>query len=846
MNTKSDIKPSLNILLVEDNPGDVVIFKEHLADSGLNFVLTHLPTLKDALKKCADNEFDVILLDLGLPESSGLETLRKFPLASVKAPVIVMTGLDDDETALTALMEGAQDYLVKNNLTAESINRSVRYSIERKKIQEYQKKITLQFSTLASAAALINESEEISSIYTICCDNIKFLLDEQKVFAIEYLDDQNPYTSYYEWLKSFVNRESEIKGIDFYQANLKMIESIQNLMVKNSDKKVFEIKGGVNELLAGEFIPEVGAKIEELLDIKKIYLLGFSREDRQYGGIFILSKKTIEHEDIDILEVIANQASLSVHRRTIEKELILSEQRYRTLNKKLEERVLERTKDLAKTNALLEEELAARIRLEQELTESRDELEVRVQERTAELAASEARFHNMFQDHEAIMWLVKPETGVIVEANRSAKQFYGYPFSSSKQVKIQDLNIQGKDEILKALGGAVNRKNNYFLVPHQLASGETRTVEIYTSPIEINNEILLFSIIHDVTERHKMELALKESESLYKALVNNSMNIILISIDNKVEFANDAASEFSSVPLNKITGKHIDELLPAPASESGDRTPVSQLIHEAALDNRAVEIKVQNAREASFYFLVRGSKIQYKGKDAEMNILTDITENKNVEQFVLKKVIETEENDRRRFASDLHDDLGPLLSAVKLRLGLMENLINSPEVIENVTISNELMGLVVEKVRTISQNIAPHVIENLGLDSAIRDLCKRILLHNGINLEYKSDIEKIRFSQPVELHFYRIISELINNTLKHSHASLIHISLRCVNDTLKLIYYDNGKGYNVQEMFQKQSGIGLHNILNRVNLINGTIDFQQDKGKTVVKISKKLDPVATV
>ncbi len=845
MNTIQDIQLAINVLLVEDNPGDVIILKEHLKDSGIFHDLTHSSTLKDALKKIRENNFDVILLDLGLPESKGLDTIKKFPLADIKAPVIVMTGLDDEETALLALKEGAQDYMVKNTLDAEKIAKSIRYSIERKKIQDYQKKIARQFSILSSTTASINESEDISSIYRICCDNIKSLLDEQNVFWVEYLDDQNPYSSFYEGIDSYISQAGEIPGIDFNQANSMIIQRISDLLVMNKDKNFIEINGGINELLNDVYSKEINDKIQELLDIQKILLLQFSRENKQYGGIFIFSKRTIEPDEINLLEVMANQASLSIHRRTIENELVLSEQRYRLLNKKLEQRVLERTKDLASTNALLEEELATRIRLEQALMESKDQLEVRVQERTEELAKSEARFHNMFSDHEAIMWLVKPDTGIIVEANKSAEEFYGYSFNTSKHVKIHDLNIDAKDEIVKALNQAVNKKNNYFVAPHQLRSGEIRTVEVYTSPIEINNETLLFSIIHDITERNQIEKALIESEALYKALVDNSLNIILISIDNKIEFANEAASEFSSMPVSKLIGKEIDKIFRTTTDDLQDKKGLAHMMSEAVLNNHSVEIQVQNLKGVTWYFLVRGSKILYKGKDAVMYILTDITENKNVEQYILKKIIETEENERRRFASDLHDDLGPLLSAVKLRLGLMENLINSPELGENVAISNELMGLIVEKIRTLSQNIAPNILENLGLEAAVRELTRRLLMQNGIALEFSSDLEKIRFPQPVELHYYRIISELINNSLKHSDADLIHIDLHSANNSLELVYFDNGKGYNPQELLKKQSGIGLHNIFNRVNLIKGSLHFQQVNGRTVVKVSKKLDPVST-
>ena len=87
-----------------------------------------------------DHEFDIILLDLGLPDSFGLETLKKLQVFKVVPPVVVMTGLDDEDTALAALREGAQDYLVKNRLTSEKIFRSIKYSIERKQLPESSKK----------------------------------------------------------------------------------------------------------------------------------------------------------------------------------------------------------------------------------------------------------------------------------------------------------------------------------------------------------------------------------------------------------------------------------------------------------------------------------------------------------------------------------------------------------------------------------------------------------------------------------------------------------------------------------------------------------------------------------
>lgn len=146
-----DEKP-LNILLVEDNPGDVYLIQELLRTSGLQFSIERASSLADAIKLNGSHDFDAILLDLGLPDSFGLDTLRRFQAVKIHAPVVVLTGLDDEEIAITTVKEGAQDYLIKSNLTGDNIIRAIRYGIERKKL----------FTELAFAKeALQNLNEEL-------------------------------------------------------------------------------------------------------------------------------------------------------------------------------------------------------------------------------------------------------------------------------------------------------------------------------------------------------------------------------------------------------------------------------------------------------------------------------------------------------------------------------------------------------------------------------------------------------------------------------------------------------------------------------------------------------------
>jgi signal transduction histidine kinase len=128
-----DEKP-LNILVVEDNPGDVYLIQELLRTSGLQFSIERASTLAQAIKLTGSHDFDAVLLDLGLPDSFGLDTIRRFQAVKSHAPVVVLTGLDDEEIAITTVKEGAQDYLIKSNLTGDNIIRAIRYGIERKKL----------------------------------------------------------------------------------------------------------------------------------------------------------------------------------------------------------------------------------------------------------------------------------------------------------------------------------------------------------------------------------------------------------------------------------------------------------------------------------------------------------------------------------------------------------------------------------------------------------------------------------------------------------------------------------------------------------------------------------------
>lgn len=149
---------------------------------------------------------------------------------------------------------------------------------------------------------------------------------------------------------------------------------------------------------------------------------------------------------------------------------------------------------------------------------SRDITEMK--KRESALREIEERYRQMFDKNEAVKWLIDPETGTIVDANSAAAKFYGYPLEKLKTMTVSDINILSPEEIKKRL---VDAQASYgtFNFQHRLANGDIREVELHTGPIVVKGKRLLFSIIHDITERKKAEKALRESEEKYRSIFEN-------------------------------------------------------------------------------------------------------------------------------------------------------------------------------------------------------------------------------------------------------------------------------------------------------------------------------------
>ncbi|MGI0481844.1 ATP-binding protein [Geminocystis sp. CENA526] len=151
----------LNILLVEDNFADYILLKKQFQKlQNISIEITHVTTCREAISSLEETLFDVILLDLSLPDSHNLDTVKTVYHYSQDIPILVLTGLDDEITAIASVREGAQDYLVKGEINLDNLQRSIRYAIERKQrlkeINILNKKLSLSNQELENYAHIVS------------------------------------------------------------------------------------------------------------------------------------------------------------------------------------------------------------------------------------------------------------------------------------------------------------------------------------------------------------------------------------------------------------------------------------------------------------------------------------------------------------------------------------------------------------------------------------------------------------------------------------------------------------------------------------------------------------------
>ena len=191
--------------------------------------------------------------------------------------------------------------------------------------------------------------------------------------------------------------------------------------------------------------------------------------------------------------------------------------------------------------------------------------------------------------------------------------------------------------------------------------------------------------------------------------------------------------------------------------------------------------------------------------------------------------ITTLERERARIATDLHDELGPYLSVTKFRINALD--VSTKEDTEHLTKINQNIDLIIHRMREIAADLMPMTLLRKGLTFGVREFIDNVSKPSGLQIQFAISGNE-EFSENMRIHLYRIIQEIVHNTVKHAKATSLTIQLNRENNKVVLLTEDNGTGFDYNNLLREKQGVGLRSMLSRVEVLGGDmfIDSIPHKG----------------
>lgn len=383
-----------------------------------------------------------------------------------------------------------------------------------------------------------------------------------------------------------------------------------------------------------------------------------------------------------------------------------------------------------------------------------------------------------------------------------------------------------------------NISNEYYGENWNLTKQGKKVFVGWTSKPKYDDNGKLAAIISigiDITEKKIMQNRVEENERKFRKIYNSMTDgIVILSQQGEILDVNASILNvmgFSSADLASDPDKKFifRKLFPNLINRIHEVNTKGEILFDVDFENKAGNLMALE---------VRANKIYFQDQEAIIAVGRNITEKKHNQHQVFNTALMIEERERSRVAKELHDSVSPLLSTIKLYVQTLRDC-DEPDTQQLIIERTEQsINESIQTITEISNNLSPHILENFGLIEAIKSIIDKMQESKHIEISFTYDDDS-RYKQDIEIVCYRVVTELLNNTLKHACASKVFINLMHANHLLILNFADNGKGLNLDEIVKTSKGMGLYNISNRVNSIDGKINFEGKEGeglKVVIEI----------
>jgi PAS domain S-box-containing protein len=340
-----------------------------------------------------------------------------------------------------------------------------------------------------------------------------------------------------------------------------------------------------------------------------------------------------------------------------------------------------------------------------------------------------------------------------------------------------------------------------------------------------------------ISERKRAEAALRESEERYRELFENSRDAIYVhDLNGTYRSVNRAAERLLGYTREEILGKtfadfvareHIKivrEKLRRKLAEKGETTYEVDAI---AKDGRRVPIEVSSR---SIYENGTVAGVQGTARD-----ITDRKRAREALQMFSRRLIEAQEAERQRIARELHDQIGQVLTGVKINLQIVQRLCRTPEALPYIKDNINVIDEALQQVRDLSVDLRPPLLDDLGLVTALRWYVDRQARRTGLRADFHTELDQNeRFSRELETACFRITQEALTNVFRHARAKRVSVQLRKDRNNLVLVVKDDGVGFDIEALRKRApraETLGLLGMQERAHAVRGTIEIDSALSK---------------
>ena len=467
------------------------------------------------------------------------------------------------------------------------------------------------------------------------------------------------------------------------------------------------------------------------------------------------------------------------------------------------------------------------------------------------LKESEEQFRNLAEESPNMIFI--NQNGKIVFANNKCSEIMGYSRKELLSSSFDFRRLIAPDSLALIQDTIKEHLSGKDIPPYEcsLKTKGDKYIQtiINTKLINYFGQSAILGIVTDITERKYAEEALMESEAKFRGVTHTSVAAIFIYQGDRFIYANPATEIISGYPINVFLEKNLADIVHpdfldlvierANARQRGETVP------------SRYEFKIVSKSGEDRWLDFGTSVIQLGKKPAALCVAFDITERKTIEdqlqasyqqmRQLSARLEEIREKESAHIAREIHDELGQILTGIKMDLsfiedGLLEHakMPHIKKLFGIIESSSKLVDNAINTVRKITSELRPAILDSLGLLAAIEWQTEEFQKRTGIKCTFKSLFDNIQLDKDRSIAIFRIIQESLTNILRHSKATIVTINFTKDDETLSFDITDNGRGITIQEL-KKIGSFGILGMKERAALLGGRIDIKglQGKGTTV-------------